>query len=270
MSTTADKIQGNLIAMGFTNKSAMAIYNKIAQSVGQIVDNTISEITNSETTITNLLISQYGYGKPLYYVAAALMFQYGDNLVVNNAINPATGAPYLNYIYAVTDTTKQIITQAAFQAIASGATVQLFLKIATTDPVSGLLVPLSVPQYGAFSSYFLNFQVAGLPISIINTAGNILNFQAACTYYASYDLPTLQSNLATALTNFQKQFEFNGEFFAGDLQDYIKNNVPGVRDFFAFNTTLDGAPFAGSTTLISGYFNYQTGIATGITYTPIT
>lgn len=268
--STADKIQSNLVAMGFTNTSALAIYNKIAQSVGQVVDNTISEISNSETIITNLLISQYGYGKPLYYTSAALAFQYGDNLIVNLTINPVTGAPYLNYIYAQVDTTKQIITQAAFEAINSGGTVQMFLKVATTDTVTGLLVQLSGPQFTAFSNYFLNFQVAGLPISIINAAANILNFNAECTYFATYDLPTLQSNIATALNNFQKQFQFNGEFYSGDLQDYIKQNVPGIRDFFVFNTTLDGVPFSGSQSLISGYFNYQAGITGNINYQPIT
>jgi hypothetical protein len=268
--TTAEKIQANLVALGFTNTSATAIYNKIAQAVGQIVDNTVSEITNSETTITNLLISQYGYGKPLYYTAAALMFQYGDNLIVNMSINPVTGAPFLNYVYAEVDTTKQIITQAAFEAVDSGPTVQLFLKVATTDSVSGLLVPLSNPQYTAFVNYFLNFQVAGLPVSVINAAANILDFTSVCTYFSTYDLPTLQANIATALNSFQKAFQFNGEFYSGDLESYIKTNVPGVRDFFISNTTLDGIPFNGSQSLLSGYFNYNTNVPSEVTYNPVT
>lgn len=267
---TADQIQANLAAMGFTNTSAMAIYNKIAQAVGQVVDNTITEIGNSETIITNLLISQYGYGKPLYYTSAALGFQYGDNLIVNMAINPVTGAPFLNYIYAVPDTTKQIITQAAFEAVNSGATVQLFLKVATKDAVSGLLVPLSIPQFTAFSNYFLNFQIPGLPISVISAAGNILDFNSVCTYFATYDLPTLQTNIAAALISFQTSFEFNGEFYDGDLEDYIKQNVPGVRDFYISSTTLDGVPFSGSQSLVSGYFNYATTVIAGITYNAVT
>lgn len=268
--STADRIQQNLAALGFTNTSAMAIYNKIAQAVGIIVDNTIAEITNSETTITNLLISQYGYGKPLYYTGAALAFQYGDNLIVNMAINPATGAPYLNYVYATIDTTKQIITQAAFEAVNSGGSVQMFLKVATVDPISGLLVPLSGDQITAFNNYFLNFQVAGLPISVINSAANILGFSAECTFFSTYDLPTLQGNIAQALLTFQKTFPFNGEFYSGDLQDYIKQNVPGIRDFFVFNTTLDGNPFAGSQAMTSGYFDYAVNITDGISYQSVT
>jgi len=267
--TTEQLIKANLQALGFTNTSAAAIYNKIAQAVGIIIDNTVAEINNSETIITNLLISQYGFGKPLYYTENALAFQYGDNLEINMAINPATGAPYLNLIYPVIDTTKQIIKQAAFQTITSGNTTQLLLKVATIDPISGLLIPLSTPQLNAFTNYFLNFQIPGLPISIINIAGNTLNFTSIATYFASYDLPTLQTNLLTALLAFQDSFVFNGVFYDGDLQDYIKSNVPGIRDFFISNTTLDGVPFSGSVDLSAGYFNYVTGIINQVTYNPI-
>jgi hypothetical protein len=82
-------------------------------------------------------------------------------------------------------------------------------------------------------------------------------------------LPTLQTNLLNALNAFRNSFAFNGEFFAGDLQAYIKSNVPGMRDFFINNTTIDGAPFAGSQNLASGYFNYIDNIQNNIVYTPI-
>lgn len=266
--TTADRIQANLIALGFTNTSATAIYNKIAQSVGQIVDNTVTEINNSESIITNLLISQYGYGKPLYYVQNALNFQYGDNLIINTAINPVTGAPYLNLIYAVIDTTKQIISQAAFQSTDTGGnSTLLFLKVATLDQTTKLLVKLTDVQLAAFEAYMLNFELPGLPLNIISQDANILGFNALCTYYTSYDLTTLESGIATVLNTFRDTFQFNGEFFAGDLQDYIKQNVPGVRDFFINSTTLDGIAFSGSSTMGSGYFDYVVNIVDNISYT---
>lgn len=266
----ADQIYQNLLALGYSNSSAAAIYAKEAQAIGLVIDNTLAEFTNTENIITNLLISQYGLGKPLYYTENAKAFQYGDNLVINTAINPVTGAPYLNLIYPTIDATKQIVKQAAFETQAAGNGLLLLLKIATLNALTGLLEPLSIAQYNAFSSYFLNFEIPGLPVTIINTPGNILNFKATASYYAAYDLPTLQVNVSAALISFQQTFDFNGIFFAGDLQDYIKSTVPGIRDFYVYNTTLDGTPFSGNQPLSSGYFNYAAGINTNITYSPVT
>jgi hypothetical protein len=266
---TIDTINGNLQVLGFDSQSSASVVNKIADAIAPIIDNTINEITNSENVITDLLISQYGYGKTLYYTGNALAFQFGDNLTVNTAINPVTGAPYLNMIYAVVDTTKQIIKQAAFQSITAGNAVQLFLKIATIDALSGNLIPLTTQQLNAFTNYMVNFEIPGLPLNIINLPGNILNFTASCTYLAAYDLPTLQTNVANALTTFQDSFPFNGEFYSGDLQDYVKQQVPGVRDFYVYGTSLDGVPFSGSQSLPAGYFNYQTNILNNISYTSV-
>lgn len=267
---TIDQINANLTVLGFDSESAVSITNKIADAIAPIIDNTISEINNSELIIQNILISQQGLGKPAYYTSNALAFQYGDNVIINTAINPVTGAPYLNYIYNPVDSTKQIINQAAFESVPSGNNIELFLKIATLDTLSGLLVPLNAGQLLAFSNYFFLFQIPGLAINIINTAANILNFMSIATYFASFDLPTLQANIATSFANFVNTFEFNGEFFCGDLEDYIKANVPGIRDFFISNTTLDNIPFTGSVVLGSGYFNYFTSILSSVTYNPIT
>lgn len=257
---TADTIKANLISLGFDNPSDTALYNKIAEAIGIPIDNTITEFTNSENNILNIINTQR-YGKSGYYTAKALAFQFGDDLI----IDPVT----LENVYAVLDTSKQIINQAAFEEFMSGNASELFLKVATLDAVSGLLIPLTTPQFDAFSDYFVNFEIPGLPVTIVSNPANILTFQAAATYFATYNLTTLQSNLQTALTNFQKTFPFNGELFSGDLQDYIKQNVPGMRDFFVFNTTIDTAPFSGSINLAAGYFNYITNIVNNIVYTAI-
>lgn len=252
---TFDTILANLVAMGFDNPSDAAIYKKIAEAFGVVIDSTITEINNSETNIFNIINTQR-YGKSGYYTGKALAFQYGDDLITD----PVT----LDYIYAVIDTTKQIVKQAAFEDISS----QLFLKIATIDAISGLLIPLTTAQYNAFVNYFTVFEVPGLPVTFINLPANILYFNAICTYYATYDLPTLQTNFATALNTFRNSFTFNGVFYDGDLEQYIKNNVPGIRDFFINNTLIDSAPFNGSISLPSGYFNYVNNITSLITYSP--
>jgi hypothetical protein len=260
-------IFSNLSALGFTNTSATSIYGQIANTIGLIIYNTQVEIQNSQDIITNILIGQQGLGKPTYYTAAALQYQYGDNVVINTAINPVTGAPFLNYIYNPVDTTAQIINQAAFGTTTTGNNIGLFLKVATVT--SGVLGPLSNDQFTAFSNYYQLFELAGLPVNIISAAANIINFNSVATYYASYDLPTLQAAIATFFANFENSFQFNGVFFDGDLEDYIKANVPGIRDFYITQTTVDNVPFSGSTVLSSGYFNYYSTILAQISYSPI-
>lgn len=261
--SSIDQINANLSVIGFKNLSVTAIDEQIAIAVGQVLDNVIAEIANSESIITNLLISQQGYGKALYYTGVALAFQYGDNLVINEAINPVTGAPYLNLIYPVIDTTKQIISQAAFQQ--SG----FFLKVATTG-ISGGLAPLTAPQLTAFQAYMLNFEILDLPLNIISVPGNILFFTSTATYLSSYDLPTLQSNLINAINTFQTTFPYNGQFYVTDLELYIQNNVPGMRSFFITGTTLDSVQFSDFIALGSGYFNYDNLVFSNISYLAVT
>lgn len=258
--TTQQQIAQNLQTLGFINPSNTAIFEKVAQAIGVIIDNNLTEFNNSQNSILTL-ISQKNYGHAGYYTASALAFQYGYSL----SINPTTG----DFYYATIDPSAQIVNQAAFEALVNGNDSQLFLKIATLNTLTNQLQPLSPTQLAAFESYYTNYELPGLPITIVNSPGNVLGFASVCTYYASYDLGTLQANIAAALLAFQTSFTFNGEFFAGDLQDYIKQNVPGVRDFFISNTTLDGAPFSGSIALPSGYFNYASNYLTAITYNVI-
>jgi hypothetical protein len=46
---TQDQISANLILLGFDNPSNAAIYNKIAEAFGLIIDSTLTELNNSET-----------------------------------------------------------------------------------------------------------------------------------------------------------------------------------------------------------------------------
>ena len=257
MSTQAT-IQANLLSLGFNNTSQTAFINKIAEGLGTIVDNTLQEFTNTQASILSVISAQR-YGKSAYYTAAALAFQYGDDLTEDANGNP---------VYPTIDTSKQIISQAAFENIVSGNSAQLFIKVATQD-VTGNLIPLSIPQLAAFSAYFLNFEIPGLPITIISNAANVLSFNATCSYYATYNLATLQTNLMAALTSFMQTFAFDGVFYNGDLEDYIKANVPGIRNFYINNTLIDGVAFNGSTTLASGYFNYVANIINNVTFNPV-
>lgn len=250
-----DQIFANLNALGYTNTSGAAIYNKIAQAIGIPIDNTIQEMTNSENNILNTINTQR-YGKSGYYTKYALAFQYGDNLI----IDPTT----LEYIYAVIDPAKQIVSQAAFEELSS----ILFLKIATANALTGDLEALTTLELAAFRDYILNFEIPGLPLNVISANANILSFQANITYYKTYNLTTLQANVTAAMAAFRRTFQFNGEFFTGDLEAYLKTNVPGVRDVYLYNTSIDGLPFGGAQALTAGYFNYVTGIGALLNYLP--
>ena len=250
-----DTIIANLSALGFTNTSGTAIYNKIAQAIGIPIDNTIQEMTNSENNILNTINTQR-YGKAGYYVKYALAFQYGDDLV----IDPTT----LEYYYAIIDPAKQIVSQAAFEEFSS----VLFLKIATTNAITGDLEALTSLELAAFNDYILNFEIPGLPLSVISADPNILDLLGNITYYKTYNLTTLQANVIAALSAFRRTFQFNGEFFTGDLESYLKTNVPGIRDVYLYNTSIDGLPFGGAQPLSAGYFNYVTAIASRLSYLP--
>lgn len=251
MAKTQDQIYANLQALGFNDPAVLALFSTVARAVGIPIDNTLTEIANSQTSMLNI-VNTKGYGKDDYYVSTALAFQLGDDLI----IDPVTKKD----VYAVIDPSKQIIAQAAFEELGSDQERTLFVKIAKKDPVTGLLVQLTNDELAAFTSYYTTFEIPGLPVTIINKQANILSFAATMTFYKTYNLTTIQTNLQNALNTFRDTFQFNGEFFNGDLAAYVKTMVPGDRDFFITNTTIDGVAFNGSITLDAGYFNYISNI----------
>lgn len=253
--TTYETIIANIQAgmPQLNSKSVAAMFGKFAEAVAQVVDTDLAEQANTKTIITDV-VSQQSYGHSQYYIDAALAYQDGDDLSID---------AFGNFFYANIDVTKQIITQAAFVENVVGTTVNLVLKVATTDSVTGLLTALSPTQLTAFTSYFSNFELPGLPVSIVSIAGNTLAFNANIVYNKTFNLSTLQSNVATALLDFQSKFTFNGVFHNFDLESYLVTNVPGVTSVYLSSTTIDGTPFAGETALLAGYFNYG---STSITY----
>lgn len=254
MASTSEIVKSSLTALGFNNPSGAAIENKVAQAMIIPIDNTVQEFTNSENRILNIIVTQR-YGKDGYYTAKARAFQYGDDLVVD----PVT----LDDVYAVINPLNQIISQAAFENLQG----QLFLKVAKINTTTGDLEALTTPEKSAFDDYFVNFEIPGLPVTKISLPPNIISFLGTLTYFKTYNLTTLQANYRAALTAFRQKFPFDGEFFLGDLVTYIKTNVPGVRDFFGYNTTLDGNPFSGSVNLPAGYFNFPAPFDTFLTQT---
>ena len=249
-----DNIKSNLMSLGFTNTSAVSLFNKIAESLGLVIDTNIAEFENTKLEIVKIITTQR-YGKEGYYNLVATSFQIGDNLSIDSLFN---------YYYPVKNVVNQIIKQSAFVSIGQ----LLFIKIASVD-LLGNTVPLTSTQLDSFKSYFLNFEIPGIPVTIISNSANILDFYSVLSYFKTYDLSVLKNNLFLALTTFRQSFAFNGVFYVTDLQKYIEDNVPGVRSFYLLNTLIDSAPFAGNIILDSGYFNYVANIIDKISYSAI-
>lgn len=254
--SSSDTIISNLEALDFDNPSDVATFLLMAQGVGDFIDVILLEFTNTQNSMLNVINTQR-YGKSGYYQSVALAYQDGDDLV------PSVGT--LDPTYAVIDSSKQIVKQAAFENNEGS----LSLKVAAQNGVSGLLQPLTSAQLSDFNAYFVNFEIPGVPVTIVSLAPNIFNFNALCTFNAGYNFANLQSNIQVALNTFVSTFPFNGVLYADQLSDYVKATVPGVIDFYLVTTQIDGVPFVGNTILTAGYFNYASNILSQISYNAI-
>ena len=251
--TTFEQIKANiaLTVTELTNSSTVAIFSKIAKVVGDAIDNTSTELINSQNIISNIIGTQR-YGKAQYYLNAALAYQVGVDMLID-----ANGNPY----YASVDTTKLLISQASFMK--GSATVGV--KVAKLE--AGLLAPLTSDELAAFNNYMQNFAIPGIVLNCYSYVPNILSFNLQYNYYGGYNLVTLKQNLSVQIANFRNSFSFNGELFMTDFSQFLQANVPGTRSAYFSNTVLNGISFLDSTMLASGYFNYLTNIESIISAT---
>jgi hypothetical protein len=233
------------------NNSATAIYKKLAEAFSITVDVTMAEFANTEAIIDSNIAAN-NYGKSGYYINAALYYEDGEDMV----IDPVTQ----NWIYSPVDVSKQTISQAAFDESS------LTLKVAYTDPSTGLLAKLPSDVLTRFIAYFNNsnsggFAIPGIPITIVSLDPNMFNASSfTITYYGSYSLTNIQTAVQAALTAFRDSFEYNGILYIQDLSDYIKNNVSGVRDVSIILPEIDGTVFVGNKSLPAGYFDFDSGL----------
>jgi hypothetical protein len=230
---------------------------KIASGIAPTIDNTLTELTNTISIITDL-IGQQGYCKPGYFIAKAKAYQIDSQLTENTET--------FEMEYETIDTTKQIITQAAFIRTLTGGS-QFYinnLKVAKTGD-TGVLEALSSSELSDFQSYMLNFDPPGSHVNVYSNAPNELNINSSSniiTYYYGYSLSLIKINIATMLASFRDEFTFNGRFFINDLCTYIKNNVEGIRNVSITVCDVDNVSIVsvGESELSSGYFDYQDGI----------
>lgn len=244
-----------------TSTSLTAIFYKLAQSIAITIDQTNDEITNTTSVITDIVANK-NFGKSQYYVDSALYYQEGDTLTTD----PISLKP----IYATIDTTKNLIKKAAFQNLSSGNAQFLTLKVVKLDTGTGKYAQLTTPELTDFTTYFLNFQLPGLPFTIISEAANLFKFDAKVTYYSTYDLATLKAAIEAAMVVFRDSLDLNGVLYVNDLESYLKSNVEGIRNVYLTNTKLDNVTMVGYAGLAAGYFDYDPTIDVDLfTYEPI-
>ena len=246
---TIDIIKANLAAAvpELTNFSETDPEYKIAEVVANTDDAMSAEITNSQNIISNVIATQR-YGRGQYYINAALAYQQGDNLTIDQVT--------FDSVYNPVITAHQIIKQVAFIA----GSAQVGIKVAVADPTTGGLKALTGSDLAAFNSYMQNFAIPGIILNIYSDNGNLLSFTMQYNYYSGYDLGNLKTILAAQLTAFQNSYQFNGQFFVTDLSQFLQQNVPGTRSVYFTNTTIDGIAFIDTTLISAGYFNYDTNI----------
>ena len=159
-----------------------------------------------------------------WYRQKALDFQYGFDLITDSDLFNNSG------FTADQITASKIIKYSAVRQAVSESV--LVLKIATeTD---GELSPISSSQLEAFNSYIDEIKDAGVAIRTINFLPDILKL----TMKIYRDALVLDQNgvsridgtkpVELAILNYLKNLPFNGELVLFDLQEYIKQNAPGV------------------------------------------
>lgn len=243
-----------------TNSSQMAIFYKIAQAVAISVDNTKTEIETTKSIIDNIIGLQR-YGRSGYYTDKAKAFQYGDSLIEDPVSHES--------IYATIDTTKQIVKQAAFEAANSGGAQILTLKVAKLDENTNKLAPLDSTEKTSFDSYFTTFEIPGLPVTKVSLPANVFSFTAIVSYYSTYDYNSIITSVNAALYAFRDDYAFDGTLYVNDLETYIKNNVPGIRNISLNNTLIDSVSFLGSIRLSAGYFDFAANIENNLIYVSV-
>ena len=241
-----------------TNQSEASMDKKIASAIAPVIDNTITELSNTQDVITNIIGTQR-YGKSLYYIQKALQYQEGGTLIVDSNFD---------YNYQTVNTNLLLIKQAALIVNDSGNTQILTMKVARQDPNGSGLIALG-DKLPAFNDYMKLFEIPGIPILIDSRSANIFSFLASVTYYSAYNLETIKSLLSSYLTSFRDSFEFNGVLYVNDLETYLKNNIPGIRNVSLSNTSIDSTGFTDFTILQAGYFDFSDNIENQFTYVAI-
>lgn len=162
-------------------------------------------------------------GTPAWYRTKMLEFQLGYSLT------PFAIYDNTNEIQADVLASK-IIKQAAIEEIGG----RLKIKVATE--VAGQLVPLTVPQFAAFKNYAEKVKYAGTRLIVVSRIPDDFKANYSIHYnplildaYGARLDGTDNEPIQTAVKNFLRNLEFNGELILTKLTDFLQQ-VEGIEE----------------------------------------
>jgi len=239
---------------GLTSPSQTAIYNLWAYIVAVAISLTENVVAIFQTEIETT-VSKAAVGSDAWLKSKVLKFQYDSTTPqVLTLVDFVPQYPIINpYL--------RIITRASVKTLGSKIAV---VKVAKSEPP----VALSAPELASLQSYLTNggdgtyagrgvgFGFAGVQINAVSLASDKLYLKANIYYNGQYSA-VIQTTVVTAIENYLKNIDFDGNVKLLSLIDYIQS-VPGVTDIKIEKVTLraDTISFGGGTNLVNAFTEY--------------
>lgn len=187
------------------------------------------------------IVERERYGSLGWYKKVAKQFQFGANVIDTYSENPPDDWAEMTH-YAIIDKSAQIVKYAEAEDEISG----VLLKVATEDKSS--IKALSTKEKTAFVAYIKRIKPAGVNVVVRSEASD----QLKLIIDIFYDPVIMDSSgkllndgsepIKTAIVNYLKSIDFNGEFIRMKLVDYIQQvegveicEITGATAFFGTN-----------------------------------
>jgi hypothetical protein len=152
-------------------------------------------------------------GSQAYYVSKMKVYQDGDNVVY------IKGAP----TYEIIDESKQIIKFVSVPKSGGGA---VGVKVALEGPSQ-----LSTDQYNRANAYLQKITPPGIISNLISPVADRIKYDIEIFYNPLFDYTTVQAAVKTAIEDYFKNLNFDGEITRNAFIDAIQA-VEGVNDVF--------------------------------------
>jgi len=163
----------------------------------------------------NELVAQAKYGSLRWYVAQALLWQYGDSLSFSNNFP----------VYDPVDITKRLVTHAS--AIEdTGAAATVFVKCAKTDQAG--LAPLSTVELSAFTAYMDDVKPAGIKLICSSLNADELVVNMVITYDPIRIQAEVETEVEAAIAAYLTELPFDAKFRRLAFEDALQQ-VEGVE-----------------------------------------